>query len=305
MSVPPVTVRVPAKINLQLSVGPLQADGYHPLATVFQALSLYDDVTVATGDPGSGIHIGVRGPDVSGIPIDRTNLAARAARALGEHLGIAADVMIEIRKGIPVAGGMAGGSADAAAALVACSALWGGGTQRDELTRIAAGLGADVPFLLVGGTAIGTGRGDRLTPVLARGKFHWVIATAHDGLSTPQVYRRFDELAGKHPPPTPAVDGSLLSALRSGDPRRLGDCLSNDLQPAAVSLRPSLQAVLDAGTSAGALGAVVCGSGPTVAFLVRDAESAMDITMELSPTGLCQSLRQASGPVPGARILTT
>ena len=303
--VAPVTVRVPAKINLQLSVGPCQPDGYHDLATVFQAVSLYDDVTVETGPRGAGIRVLVTGDEASEVPVGPGNLAARAAAALADAADTVPDVTIRITKGIPVAGGMAGGSADAAASLVACDALWGAAMQRSELMEIAAGLGSDIPFLLTGGTAIGTGRGDRLTPVLTIGEFHWVVATAHQGLSTPAVYRRFDEIAaesGREVPP-PELDEELMAALRSGDAVRLGSALSNDLQAPAVSIRPSLAPLMELGRGAGALGALVSGSGPTVAFLVADAEAAMAVTMVLSPSGLCRTVRQATGPVAGARVI--
>lgn len=297
----PVTVRVPAKINLQLAVGPLQPSGYHELATVFQAVSLYDDVTVRPGLAGAGVSVTASGEEVAEIPTGPENLAARAAAALADLTERVPDVEIHIAKGIPVAGGMAGGSADAAATLVGCAALWGTDLSREELEALAASLGSDVPFLLSGGTAIGTGRGDRLTSVLSVGRFDWVIATSHVGLATPEVYRQFDELAGAVPPPH--VSDELMTALRSGDAVALGAALSNDLQPAAISLRPSLQPLLEEGLAAGALGAIVSGSGPTVAFLVADADAALDVTMRLSPSGLTRTLRQAHGPVPGARVL--
>lgn len=297
----PVTVRVPAKINLQLAVGPLQPSGYHELATVFQAVSLYDDVTVRPGATGSGISVSASGDEVSEIPTGPDNLAARAAAVLADATDRVPDVEIHIAKGIPVAGGMAGGSADAAATLVACDVLWGTGLSRDELESLAENLGSDVPFLLSGGTAIGTGRGEQLTSVLAVGRFDWVIATSHLGLSTPEVYGRFDELAGDVPPPE--VDGALMAALRSGDPAALGLALSNDLQAPAISLRPSLAPLLEEGLAAGALGAIVSGSGPTVAFLVADEDAALEVTMRLSPSGLTRTLRHAHGPVAGARVI--
>lgn len=300
-----ITVRVPAKVNLQLGVGPLAADGFHPLSTVFQAVSLYDEVTATPLPAGAGVRIEVRGEEVGDVPTGRDNLAARAAVALAERLGVAADVGLRISKGIPVAGGMAGGSADAAAALVACAALWRPHVEREVLVEVAAILGSDVPFPLIGGTAIGTGRGERLMPVLAAGRFRWVFATAHEGLSTPTVFQRFDELAAARGTavPQPVVDDRVIAALRSGDPAALGAALSNDLQDAAVSLRPELHAVLQAGLDAGALGAIVSGSGPTCAFLVAGDETAMAVTLALSPSGLCKSLRSAHGPVPGARVL--
>ncbi len=300
-----VAVRVPAKVNLQLSVGAIGSDGYHPLTTVFHAVSLFDVVTATAAAPGSAISVAVRGEDVRDVPLGPDNLAARAAAALAGELGVAADVSLQISKGIPVAGGMAGGSADAAGALVACAELWGGAAPRELLMQVAARLGSDVPFLLLGGTAIGTGRGDRLTPVLATGRQQWVFATAYEGLATPSVYRRFDELSATAgtPVPDPQVDERVIAALRSGDSSALGAALTNDLQAAAISLRPPLAALIEAGTAAGAHGAVVCGSGPTVAFLVPDVDAAMALTMGLSPSGLCRALRRAEGPVGGARVI--
>ena len=300
-----MTAAAPAKVNLQLSVGAVGEDGYHPLCTVFQAVSLHDEVTAVATSRGSGVSVSVRGEAAGDVPADASNLAVRAAQILAADLGRSPDVALRIDKAIPVAGGMAGGSADAAAALLACARLWGADESRDALSPLAARLGADVPFLLMGGTAIGTGRGDLLTPVLAAGRYQWVFATSAEGLSTPGVYRRFDELAEQAGAgvPEPAVDAGVVAALRAGSPRDLGRALSNDLQAAAISLRPSLQAVLDRGVAAGALGAVVSGSGPTVAFLVADDDAAMDLTVALAPTGLCKALRRAEGPVRGAAIV--
>ncbi len=299
-----VIVRVPAKVNLQLSVGPLGEDGYHPLATVFHAVSLYDDVHVRPAPPRSGIALSARGEDISGVPLGPQNLAARAVAALAERLEVAPDVSITLHKGIPVAGGMAGGSADAAGALIAAATLWGCPPADPRVAAVAAGLGSDVPFGLLGGTAIGRGRGDVLTPVATRGRFEWVFATAHTGLSTPEVYRRFDELSRDRTVPAPTVDDRLLAALAAGDTAGLAETLSNDLQDAAVALRPSLRAVMDAGLAAGALATLVSGSGPTVAFLVDCEATAMALVMALSPSRLCRSLRRAHGPVPGASILS-
>ena len=303
-----VTVRVPAKVNLQLSVGPPAPDGYHDLVNVFHAVSLYDEVvatelpgaepgivTVAVEDAGGGLP-------VDGVPLDGTNLAARAATALAEHVGVDRAVHLTLRKRIPVAAGMAGGSADGAAALVACDALWDTAVPRADLDALAAGLGADVPFALLGGTAMGLGRGDRLSPVLARGQFHWVLAFAEGGLSTPAVYRECDRLRGDDVGP-PAVNEALMAALRGGDARALGRALGNDLQAAAVSLRPQLRLTLEAGEEHGVLGAVVSGSGPTCAFLVASLEAGLDLAVGLTAMGLCRDVKRAVGPVPGARLV--
>jgi 4-diphosphocytidyl-2-C-methyl-D-erythritol kinase len=212
---------------------------------------------------------------------------------------------LTLRKRIPVAAGMAGGSADAAAALLACDALWDTEVSRAELDSLAAALGADVPFGLMGGTAMGLGRGDQLSPVLAQGQFHWVLAFAEGGLPTPAVYGECDRLrdaAGTRPGP-PAVNEPLMAALRAGDARAVGRALTNDLQPAALSLRPQLRHTLEAGEEHGALGAVVSGSGPTCAFLVPSVEAGLDLAVGLTAMGLCRDVKRAVGPVPGARIV--
>ena len=296
-----VTVRVPAKVNLELLVGPPRPDGYHPLSTVYHAVSLYDEVTV-TPAPDWGLT--VTGPRSLGEPTDDSNLALRAARELAESAGLRDDpVHVVIRKDIPVAGGMAGGSADAAAALVACDALWGLAMTRPELEAVAATLGSDVPFLLSGGTAMGSGRGEVLAPVLARGTFHWVLALSEGGLSTPAVYAECDRLRGDTPVSDPTPSPEMMTALRSGDPRALAEALQNDLQPAAVSLLPALGDVLDAGMEFGALGGIVSGSGPTVAFLAGSHEAALDLAVSLTASGAVQDVRRATGPAHGAHVV--
>ncbi|MEV4442388.1 4-(cytidine 5'-diphospho)-2-C-methyl-D-erythritol kinase [Streptomyces sp. NPDC049577] len=295
-----VTVRVPAKVNVQLAVGAPRPDGFHDLANVFLAVGLHDEVTVT---PADALRVTCSGPDAAQVPLDATNLAARAALALAERHGREANVHIHIAKDIPVAGGMAGGSADGAGALLACDALWGTGASREELLDICAELGSDVPFSLVGGAALGRGRGELLTPLEAGGTFHWVFAVADGGLSTPAVYAECDRLrAGTHVP-APEPSPALLEALRTGDAAALAATVSNDLQPAAVSLRPSLADTLDAGTGAGALAAMVSGSGPTTAFLVADAPAAQKVADALTASGTCRAVRIAAGPVPGATVV--
>ena len=217
--------------------------------------------------------------------------------------GVAEGVHLHIHKGIPVAGGMAGGSADAAATLLACDALWGAGLSREELGELAAELGSDVPFALFGGTAIGTGRGERLTPALARGEHQWVVGLSDFGLSTPTVYAELDRLREGRILPEPHVPDRLMKALRSGDSEALGKAMANDLQPAACSLAPNLTAALAVGRDYGALGGVVSGSGPSVALLARDVEHALDLAVALTASGAVREVRRAHGPVPGARIV--
>lgn len=297
---PPVTVRVPAKVNLELRVGPRRADGFHSLSTVYQAVGLYDDVTVSPDDVWG---VTVTGPLADGVPDDGDNLALRAARLLADGESRAQPVHITIRKGIPVAGGMAGGSADAAAALVACDHLWGLQLTKEELEARGAELGSDIPFLVAGGTAMGSGRGELLAPVLARGSYHWVFALGSNGLSTPAVYAECDRLRGSRRVPEPAPSPGLMSALRSGDARELASHLSNDLQEASISLRPELGDVLAAGLEFGALGGIVSGSGPTVAFLVADNEAGIDLAVSLTASGAVEDVRRATGPVQGAHVI--
>ena len=298
-----VTVRVPAKVNLQLSVGPLRADGYHEIVSVFHAVNIYDEVTAADGVPGSGITLSMEGQGSEYLSDSEENLVWRAANALAEYADVALDVELQVKKAIPLSGGMAGGSADAAAALIACDALWRVGLGREELDILAARLGADVTFALHGGTAIGTGRGEILTPALISGQYHWVFATANDGLSTPAVYAECDRLREGRRAAIPSVSEVLMTALRRGDAEGVGAALTNDLQAAAISLRPSLELVLETGLAFGALGGIVSGSGPSCAFLARDEDQALDIATALSGSGTCDSVIHASGPAHGARVV--
>jgi 4-diphosphocytidyl-2-C-methyl-D-erythritol kinase len=297
-----VRVRVPAKINLALQVGAPRPDGYHPLATVYQAVSLYDEVEASWANPEE-FHVKVIGEEADQVPLDDSNLAVRAARLLALHhaRGDPVGASLSIKKSIPVAGGLAGGSANGAAALVACAVLWELDISPDRLRRLAAELGSDVPFALLGGTAVGSGRGEEVTPALARGTYHWVLAFGHHGLSTAAVYRRFDDL-NPHAAP-PKIPANLMNALRSGDPRLLGAALTNDLQLAALDLQPQLRTLLQTGLEYGALGALVSGSGPTCAFLVENEAAAVDLSVSLSAEGLCRTVRRAAGPVTGARVI--
>ncbi len=296
---PPVTVRAPAKINLHLAVGDVRPDGYHDLVTVFHAVSLFDEVSVSLApEPAIAVH----GEGVTEVPADETNLAWRAVLLLAERADRVPDVSLVLRKGIPVAGGMAGGSADAAATLVGLSALWKLDLTRDELSVLAAELGSDVTFALHGGTALGTGRGERIVPVLSRHAQHWVVALHRSGLSTPRVFAELDRLRGGAVPPGRPVE-PVLEALAGGDPRQLALSLGNDLQAAAVNLAPELRRTLRAGVDAGALAGLVSGSGPTCAFLCASADAAVDVATELAGAGVCRTVRVAHGPVPGARVV--
>ncbi len=304
MPVKSVTVRVPAKVNLQLSVGPREADGFHNVVTVYQAISIFDDITVTFTEAKTGVSISVTGDQTHGVPTDENNLAAKAIALLSKEYDLDIDVHVEIKKSIPVAGGMAGGSADAAAAIVAIDYLYSLGMSREEMSEIAAQLGSDVPFMLSGGTAIGTGHGEMLTAALSCGTYHWVFALSSVGLSTPAVYSECDRLRSESQIAEPQTNELLMQALLAADPKAVGAHLVNDLQAAACSLRPALRLVLDVGQEYGALGALVSGSGPTVAFLVADEEAGLDLAVALTSSGVVGSVARAYGPVAGAKVLT-
>ncbi len=303
MPVKSVTVRVPAKVNLQLSVGPREADGFHNVVTVYQAISIFDDITVTFTEAKTGVSISVTGDQTHGVPTDENNLAAKAIALLSKEYDLDIDVHVEIKKSIPVAGGMAGGSADAAATIVAIDYLYSLGMSREEMSEIAAQLGSDVPFMLSGGTAIGTGHGEMLTAALSRGTYHWVFALSSVGLSTPAVYSECDRLRSELQIAEPQTNELLMQALLAADPKAVGAHLVNDLQAAACSLRPALRLVLDVGQEYGALGALVSGSGPTVAFLVADEEAGLDLAVALTSSGVVGSVARAYGPVAGAKVL--
>ncbi|MFS4507029.1 4-(cytidine 5'-diphospho)-2-C-methyl-D-erythritol kinase [Clavibacter sp. Sh2141] len=301
-----VHARAPGKINVSLTVGALQEDGYHDVATAYQAVSLYEDVW-ATRSDGFSVEFG-GSIDTSHLTTGADNLAIRAARLLARTTGYRGGVHLRIEKDVPIAGGMGGGSADAAATLLACDALWGTERTRDQLLALGAELGADVPFALAGGTAIGTGRGDRLSPALAKGTFQWVLAIAEFGVSTPDVYGELDKHRERHAQDIfpaqqiPQVDSGVLQALRAGDPHMLAEVLHNDLQAPALHLAPGLGEVLQLGEENGALAGIVSGSGPTVAFLAADLDSALELQIALSAARL--TVIRATGPVHGARIIT-
>jgi len=297
----PVRVRVPAKINLHLGVGPLRPDGFHELNTVYHAISLFDELTARQGDT---LALTMEGEGAGSLALDESNLIIRAARALAARTRVPAHARLHLRKSIPLAAGLAGGSADAAATLLACDLLWGTGMSRDELAEVGATLGSDVPFLLHGGTALGTGHGESVSPILARPTtWHWVVALADGGLSTPEVYAKLDALRNSpFPPKALAGADELMGALRQRDPAVLGAALGNDLQPAALALRPELAAVLAAGRDAGALAGLVSGSGPTCVFLASDAGHAERLAAAVNAAEVCREALAARGPMPGARV---
>jgi len=296
-----VEVQAPAKVNLQLSVGPKEADGYHQVVTVFQAVSLMDVIKISESDQ---FGISIKGDYTSGVPLDQSNLIFKAVQLMSEKFDTSTSLDFEINKSIPVAGGMAGGSADAAATLLGIDQLYGLGLTKDELAEVAREIGSDVPFMLHGGTAVGRGRGDEITPALSRGTYHWVIAVSSSGLSTPAVYGECDRLRTGLDIKAPTLNDELLQSLLSGDSVRVGKSLNNDLQAAACSLRPALRLILDTGQEYGALGGIVSGSGPSVAFLVADEDHSLDLAVALTSSGVVGSVARAQGPVPGAKVIS-
>jgi 4-diphosphocytidyl-2-C-methyl-D-erythritol kinase len=296
-----VTVRAAAKVNLHLGVGRPRPDGYHPLATVYQTLSLHDDVTAATASRWSVELVCEDDIDRDAFPMGEDNIAVRAGRLLAAHHGVDLAAEFTIRKSIPIAGGLAGGSADAAAALVALDRLWDLQTSDEDLLALGAQLGSDVPFALVGGTALGGGRGEVVTPVLDEATRWWVVVPAETGLSTPAVYRHFDELCPDAPEEV-AVPEELLAALHDADNRVLAVALSNDLAPAAIDLRPELGELIEAGERAGALRGLISGSGPTCLFLCADRGSADRVRTALFHAGHSRVL-VALGPVSGTHVV--
>lgn len=297
-----VTVASPAKINLQLGVGPLRADGFHTLATVYQAIGLYDEVTV-TAAASTSLSFSADGVADVGVPTDASNLALRAAALLAAHAGIPpreAGVEMHIRKRVPVAGGMAGGSTDAAAALVACDALWGLTTPRADLLRLAAQLGSDVPFCLLGGTATGSGRGEVVEPVPDNGTYWWVVVLSDRGLSTPAVFAELDRLTAGRAVPEPSVSPALLAALVAGDPQQVAGQLANDLTEPALTLRPELAQVLALSSAPPALAGLLSGSGPTCLVLAADEAAAREVA---GGFGQKATTLVARGPAPGAHVV--
>jgi 4-diphosphocytidyl-2-C-methyl-D-erythritol kinase len=294
-----VRVRAPAKVNLHLGVGALRADGFHELVNVFHAVDLTDQLVAR---PAAHTSLTITGEGAGELPTDETNLAWQAVALVAETVGLDEPALrLELAKAIPVAGGMAGGSADAAAALVACARLWG---VRADLAELAARLGSDVAFPLLGGTALGTGRGEVLTPLPGTGRLHWVFALADGGISAGAAYAELDRQRAGGTGAAPAGDpGALLDALAAGDVGRIADSLANDLQPAALALRPELVDTLAAGVAAGALAGVVSGSGPTCAFLCADERAAAQVAADLLAAGVCRAAPVASGPAPGAHVV--
>lgn len=295
-----ITVRAPAKINLHLGVGAARDDDFHTLDTVYQAIGIYDDLAVRDSEVW---QLSVRAADhvaAEALPDTRDNIVDRAARLLSDFHGVPLRGEVRIVKDIPVAGGLAGGSADAAAALVALDRLWGVDTADDDLLRIAAALGSDVPFALFGGCGHGTGRGELVHRAADAGSWWWVVVPSREGLSTAAVYRHFDALVSDAPGVAPPAD-AVLAALAAGGPQQLADALHNDLQAAAVDLRPELGALIKRGEAEGALRGLVSGSGPTVVFLADSADGARAVAAGLGDDQ--DVVLVATGAVAGAHVV--
>jgi 4-diphosphocytidyl-2-C-methyl-D-erythritol kinase len=310
-----VRVRIPSKVNLFLAVRGVRDDGFHELVSILQTVSVYDTVTAELERSPSATHPAARRfmalefsqEGDAELPTGADNLAVRAAHRLMARVGIGTHpnngrgsppvTRLHLHKHIPVAAGMAGGSADAAAALIALNELWEAGLERAELVALAADLGSDVPFCVGGGTALATGTGTATAQVLTRGTFHWVIGISHRGLSTPAVYRAFDEVAA----PSSIEPDLTLHALRTGDAEALGVALYNDLEVAACHLRPDLADAKQALLDAGALGAIVSGSGPTVVALAASRQDASRIAAAVA--GRFDRVELAMSPAGGPEML--
>ncbi|OFN75911.1 4-(cytidine 5'-diphospho)-2-C-methyl-D-erythritol kinase [Corynebacterium sp. HMSC074E01] len=298
--------RAHAKVNLHLGVGEARADGFHELATVFQSLDVHDRVSYRWGE---GSTVEVTGNHAKGVPASTENLAWRAVELVAQNLMLPAAGKLTMEKNIPAAGGMAGGSADAAAALLLANQALSSEFSREALSmeklyELAAELGSDVPFTLMGGTALGRGRGELLTPMLSRGRYIWAIITNAEGLSTPSVFRKLDELRTAGRGSAPHLDTEVVGqALVGGNPRELAAVMHNDLQPAALSLRPDLRKILDTGEAAGALKGIVSGSGPTCAFLCEDEEIAQEVVAQVCADNRGTRGLVTRGPTTGVTLV--
>lgn len=288
----PVIASSPAKINLFFGVGAFLKDGYHTVASLYHSLELREQVAIElSGKFEIDFAAGLARQGSLEVPRDKTNLVFKAAQALQASYPQVTPELISflIKKAIPVAGGMAGGSADAAAALVAIDKLFALGAE-STLSEIAGGLGADIPFALWGGSAVGLGKGERLSRISTEAVFHWVVTPSTAGLSTPDVYRKLDTMRIENgiDPTTieePVVPQLLLNAVRAGDHKQLARYMHNDLEIAAIELLPELKTVLLAGEEAGALRSMVSGSGPTVVHLAKDRVDAELIAQRMGRLG--------------------
>jgi 4-diphosphocytidyl-2-C-methyl-D-erythritol kinase len=303
-----VVASAPGKLNLAFRVGARRADGYHSVVSVYQELSLRETVVVSANHEWSLALSGSLPEDrLLSVPLDGNNLAFKAAKKLAELAGLVNPypVAIGIDKQVPVAGGMGGGSADAAATLIALNELWRTGISRERLVAESVHLGADVPFAVLGGTAIGRGVGEKLEPLASSATLHWVMIPNAGGLSTATVFARLDELRAQT---FTEIDDEthlvaphyLIDALAAGNPFDVAEFMHNDLEEAALDLMPSLAITLQDGMRSGALRAMVSGSGPTVALLAGSEASAIDIAKQMRLLGY-EAITAQSATL-GARI---
>ncbi len=305
----PETVAIadaPGKVNLFFKVGPLKDDGFHDVASLYLAVDLRETVTAQISTDYSVKVTGSLGDfQLLAVPTDESNLVVKVAGRIKAEAGTpeAIKVAIGIDKHVPVAGGMGGGSADAAAALVAVNALLHAELPAERLHEIAATLGSDVPFALAGGAAIGVGKGDVLTPVDSVAPIHLVLIFDDQGLSTPAVYRRLDEIRAARDETTDAseINRHIIRALQNGNPFEIAELLHNDLEEAAISLRPDLKIKMTTALQHGAIRVMVSGSGPTILALAASEVAAMQIARSLNELGY--NAIATSGPAIGTQLV--
>jgi 4-diphosphocytidyl-2-C-methyl-D-erythritol kinase len=305
----PETVAIadaPGKVNLFFKVGPLNDDGFHDVASLYLAVNLRETVTAQISTDYTVKVAGSLGDfQLLAVPTDETNLVVKVAGRIKAEAGTpeAIKVALGIDKHVPVAGGMGGGSADAAAALVAVNALLRAEVSPERLHDIAATLGSDVPFALAGGAAIGVGKGDVLTAVEGVAPIHLVLILDDQGLSTPAVYKRLDELRDQREEQaeSPEINRNIIRALQNGNPFEIAELLHNDLEEAAISLRPDLRIKMTTALQHGAIRVMVSGSGPTILALAASEVAAMQIARSLNELGY--NAIATSGPAIGTQLV--
>lgn len=274
---PVVRIRTHAKVNLFLRVLGVRRDGFHEVETILHGVRLFDEIEIEGAPDGVDVTMELEG--ITGtLPSTDENLVTRAARLLIEELGVSNGARIRVTKRIPIGAGLGGGSGNAAGALVTLADMWGLTLERDRLFALAEKLGSDVPYCIDGGTSLATARGEELTP-LANIRFMWfVLAGSERPLLTRDVYERWDATGSSDDvKATP-----LAMALGAGDLVEVAALLHNDLELPAFSLRPELEAKKQVLVEAGALGAAMTGSGPTLYGIAADRPAAEDIARRVA-----------------------